>query len=749
MRWALATDRSMVIRVAANLQELKKNLAEGKAQIETTTAAMSKLASSFSGDKLVQHAHNVVAAINQIGDASMLSAGEAARQLTVLDKAMEKLTLTGKPIPAAMQSTADALRRVADSGSYADKAMGFLKSTFGQMVGAFTVVNLLNKGVSTLVSWGKEAVDAAGATIDFANQTGLSTDTIQRFQHVAKQTGSTLEGFTNASYQLGLKLNGGSDSVRAAVQALGLQFSELRSMSPDQQFERITAAAGNLTVEQGRNKVAAELFGKAAKDVLPAITEGYKRIADEAAITGRAQLKALDDAGDAWDAFVERQKKGLQGWLGNQVMASQAIAKLNANQQEQLNDLMANDAGKVTAFLLQIAKAQQDVNLPLEKHTRNIYDNTDAKKAQAETDKKVFAAMREYSADLEKADLALRKITLDVLENVKAHRQQLEVFPPLIEHYGMLEARMEDTRSGSERMRDSLKAAAAAQDGEFKKAAEQTHAVLVKAKGALDEQTVSVEKLAQAMTNLAQTTKSSFVAAMASMVNAVDVGTKAIGSLKSGFDKMTADGEGKKSILGGFVDIVSGIGGIVSAAQSAIQIGKMLFNIFDRDKGRDLVEKFAAEFGGGFDEIQGYMALLGDEGRRLWATLTQGKDVHNSPDAARRAIDAVREAIERLKSSAADPITVAISQITRTDNRGEIEEAEQNSFAGGTGGFRNFGSGTYAKLHNWEAVIRPGDVMPDGGDHETVVMLDGDVLVRHIENRLSRKLRNRQHVGAV
>ena len=36
-----SADKQMVIRIAANLQEFKRNLAEGKAQIETTTAAMS------------------------------------------------------------------------------------------------------------------------------------------------------------------------------------------------------------------------------------------------------------------------------------------------------------------------------------------------------------------------------------------------------------------------------------------------------------------------------------------------------------------------------------------------------------------------------------------------------------------------------------------------------------------------------------------------------------------------------------
>ena len=58
---------SMVVRVAANLAELKKNLAEGKDQIEAVRAGFTKLATSFQGDKIIQAAHNVTAAVNQVG----------------------------------------------------------------------------------------------------------------------------------------------------------------------------------------------------------------------------------------------------------------------------------------------------------------------------------------------------------------------------------------------------------------------------------------------------------------------------------------------------------------------------------------------------------------------------------------------------------------------------------------------------------------------------------------------------------
>jgi hypothetical protein len=148
----LAANPQMVIRIAADLAELKKNLAEGKASIETTTAAMTKLATSFSGDRLIQSAHNVVAAVNQIGGASKLTEAEQARVNATVQKALEKYQVLGKEAPQALRDLEQATRRVEAatapvlktttifgesldklerSGAGGSRAMGLLTSTFG------------------------------------------------------------------------------------------------------------------------------------------------------------------------------------------------------------------------------------------------------------------------------------------------------------------------------------------------------------------------------------------------------------------------------------------------------------------------------------------------------------------------------------------------------------------------------------------------------------------------------------------
>src|SRR5205085_248469 len=97
---------ALYIRVAATLDELRKNVAEAKGGIETTTAAMQKLASSFSGDKIIQAAHNVTAAVNSIGGASKLTEAEQARVNATVEKALEKYRALGREAPAHMVALA-------------------------------------------------------------------------------------------------------------------------------------------------------------------------------------------------------------------------------------------------------------------------------------------------------------------------------------------------------------------------------------------------------------------------------------------------------------------------------------------------------------------------------------------------------------------------------------------------------------------------------------------------------------------
>src|SRR3954470_9479942 len=113
----MSDNPTMVVRVAANLDELRKNLSEGKGLIETTTAGMQKLASSLDGSRLEQRAHNIVAAISDIGGATRLTDAEARRHLSTLDVWIDKAQRMGKTVPDAMLKTRAELAAVSQTTS--------------------------------------------------------------------------------------------------------------------------------------------------------------------------------------------------------------------------------------------------------------------------------------------------------------------------------------------------------------------------------------------------------------------------------------------------------------------------------------------------------------------------------------------------------------------------------------------------------------------------------------------------------
>jgi len=220
--------------------------------------------------------------------------------------------------------------------------------------------DLLQRGVSTLKSWTEEAFRSAGATLDMANSTGLSTAAVQRMQFAAEQTSSSVEAFTLASFNLGRTLAGGSGSVQQGVAALGLSFTELRQLKPEDQFEIVVGALGRMQNEQERNRIGALLFGKSFKEIAAAVGEGYHQLAEGAQISTDAQLQALDAAGDAWDRFKQNTTANIRSLLGTTVLWGDALRQVIAE-----GGIFQSTAGV-------IEQAQQRLNASTEDYTGQL-----------------------------------------------------------------------------------------------------------------------------------------------------------------------------------------------------------------------------------------------------------------------------------------------------------------------------------------------------------------------------------------
>lgn len=281
----------------ANVQnQLKTAMANMAGSAKPASDAMERLSKSLSGDKIIQDAKNIVAAVQQIGGATKLTEAEAAKYNATLTQALAKLKALGQEAPADMLALASATKQ-ADSGmSGFLSSAGKVAATLGVAFGAAAVVG----GIKNMIAGVMETADHVH---DLAEKLDVSTDAVQRWTYAAKQTGADM---SNVSISLGFMnktLAGGDASTVAALASAGLQFKTIRAMAPEQAFETIAQAIKQIPDPMTQARVATELFGKSGQDLLPAIKEGLIDIGREAPLMSKATIDALEKAGDAIDRF--------------------------------------------------------------------------------------------------------------------------------------------------------------------------------------------------------------------------------------------------------------------------------------------------------------------------------------------------------------------------------------------------------------------------------------------------------------
>ena len=295
----------LVIRVAGSVEELKRNIGEGLNQIEALRAGVDRYVKSFDGTKVIQNANNIVAAVEKIGGASKLTEAEQARVNATLDKALEKYRALGKDAPPAMQALYDATKKVESASGGAEGKVGLLGGSVAKLAAGFALGGLIDKGIGTIISLGKEAFDAAGQIVDLSKKTGLSTTAVQQMGFAANQSGSSLDKWSDVIFKAGLNIEKGSKDAKAGIAGLGLEYDRIRAMAPEQQFDAIMRALANVESPQQRNLLGVQALGKGYTDVAAAVDDYVEMIA-KAPVASEGAIQATDAAADAigraWDS---------------------------------------------------------------------------------------------------------------------------------------------------------------------------------------------------------------------------------------------------------------------------------------------------------------------------------------------------------------------------------------------------------------------------------------------------------------
>lgn len=427
------------------LEDAKANYRAFARGIADTNRDISRQAFQLSGRQQIADTAKLVEAVTRVGGATRLVATDQARVNAALKQGIEHYKVLGKEAPKAWHDIERATRRADDArskmaaGMAAMGVMGrqsFERSqasaamiagmsasgraaldatkaaqatspamqvlttrmiALGTAAGTFGS-NLAMQAVRGIVNMGRAAFTTSSEIVDLASKAGVSTAAIQRFQHVAKQTGGTLEAFTTASFQLSQRIAGGGDSVTDAVGKLGIEWARLRQARPEQQFDMVIRALERITDVGERNRLGSLLFGRSFAEVAASVEQGYSRIADAARITSDAHLRALDRASKRWEQFKTDVQSSVTGVIGSALLMRDVLRQIE-NEERNRPSVSSRES-----------RAEGDARRLIEAERRIRLGLVDQKTKDVALTMASAVAMRDYVKELAAAERELKKL---------------------------------------------------------------------------------------------------------------------------------------------------------------------------------------------------------------------------------------------------------------------------------------------------------------------------------------------------
>jgi hypothetical protein len=233
-------------------------------------------------------------------------------ELGEVDKAIEKTKAKAKSFGSEIgQSFSGALQGIAQG----------VAQGFGQ--GIFTAIVSGIRGIpEALADMVKGFLSATGALADLSAKTTLSTAALQEYAYAGSLVGVSSDSIASGVLRLSRSLGEGSAETRSALSALNLSFAELRSMNPEQQFEKVATALKGIEDPVEQVAIGTKLMGKGFTEILPLIRSDFASMREEAQqlgiVMGDDMVQAGDSLGDAatrLGAAWEASKLQMGGFL--------------------------------------------------------------------------------------------------------------------------------------------------------------------------------------------------------------------------------------------------------------------------------------------------------------------------------------------------------------------------------------------------------------------------------------------------
>lgn len=387
---------------------------------DNVSKSLTKMVDSFSGRKVIEQATLMANAVEKVGGVAHLTEAELQKVATTAADAATKLRAFGQDVP---QNISD----LAKHAKTATTNFGEMKNVVAGVASAFGVAF----SVGAVVNFGRQVLLAGDSIQKMADQTGLSTSEVQKLNYVAGQSGTSITSLVSAVQNLQQRLGDNDSGAVGAMAKLGINLERFNKLSTYDQMTQLAEAVKGIKDPTEQASVAADLFGKNWKEILPAIKAGMKDVGDQAPRMADETVKSLDRIGDA----MNRIKTQTIAWGGAVVVAIEAagfavgdyLSKWNpsnrglSNSQRLQLEVEANDPTGLARALAAVKAPAAEVN----------------------------ESLKAIGISAQAAAIAERDLTRDARDSIEVHKEEARARKQAAEETRKLE-------EANQRFRDSV-----------------------------------------------------------------------------------------------------------------------------------------------------------------------------------------------------------------------------------------------------------------------------------------------------
>lgn len=303
-------------------------------------------------------------------------------------------------------------------------------------------------GIGTLT---KDLVQMGSELQDASEKLGVSAEKLQVLKFAAEQTGASFSSLQSA-LAFNTKLTGnasrGNKEAAESLKLIGIEAKSFVNVPIDQRLSIIANRLAAVQDPATRLEFAIKVLGRGAADLVPLLSQGAAGLAkfeeqlrSSKSILSNEQVKALDDAGDAWSAFILRLKvsaapvlTGTIGLLNDLAAASSKAAdkffdaKVNTSNALQAAAL-ANIPKRVTAGRRGGGRGQGALEDPVDIALRDFGDFTrkkDEKQSVSDRLSGAFDAIKKIGEEQEAASKSAAKAQDAYITRVQKTQEEVE-----------------------------------------------------------------------------------------------------------------------------------------------------------------------------------------------------------------------------------------------------------------------------------------------------------------------------------